>query len=229
MKRKDFSNLKIEVQKKKNSYFEHENFIAGTPPFLRGINSYSKNKSELTLNKSISSIKLDISNSNLDIKVNELLEVDSILLSNNKEQTSENQIAELLLHTYNLFLKCVKEDILIDEIAPKISFYWTACKDFPFEIAKIRATRMLWAKMVNQFQPKNQKSLALNIYIENIDSISSMIAKTTEAKSCSKDILNENFNSKTIDPWAGSSIIEKLTEDFSTNSWQKFLNLFKKR
>ncbi|SDX06958.1 Methylmalonyl-CoA mutase [Lutibacter oricola] len=39
MKRKNFSNLKIEVQKEKNTQFEHENYIAGVPPFLRGINS----------------------------------------------------------------------------------------------------------------------------------------------------------------------------------------------
>ena len=39
MKRKDFSKLKITVQKEKDTYFEHEDFIAGVAPFLRGIHS----------------------------------------------------------------------------------------------------------------------------------------------------------------------------------------------
>ena len=39
MKRKDFSNLSIQIQNDKNSYFECENFIAGKPPFLRGIDT----------------------------------------------------------------------------------------------------------------------------------------------------------------------------------------------
>lgn len=58
MKRKDFSNLNIEVKKEKHSYFKHEDFIAGTPPFLRGntASMYFQNKLDTYLDVNTSSI-----------------------------------------------------------------------------------------------------------------------------------------------------------------------------
>ena len=52
----------------------------------------------------------------------------------------------------------------IDAFAPRLSFFWAIGKDFFMEIAKMRAARCLWAKIVKQFDPKNPKSLALRTH-----------------------------------------------------------------
>lgn len=52
----------------------------------------------------------------------------------------------------------------IDSFAPRISFFWAIGMNHFMEIAKLRAARMLWAKIVQQFNPKNPKSLALRTH-----------------------------------------------------------------
>ena len=52
----------------------------------------------------------------------------------------------------------------IDSFAPRLSFFWAIGMNFFMEIAKMRAARMLWAKIVSQFNPKNPKSLALRTH-----------------------------------------------------------------
>lgn len=52
----------------------------------------------------------------------------------------------------------------IDEFAPRLSFFWAIGMNHFMEIAKMRAARMLWAKIVKQFNPKNPKSLALRTH-----------------------------------------------------------------
>ena len=52
----------------------------------------------------------------------------------------------------------------IDTFAPRLSFFWGIGMNHFMEIAKMRAGRMLWAKIVNQFNPKNPKSLALRTH-----------------------------------------------------------------
>jgi methylmalonyl-CoA mutase len=52
----------------------------------------------------------------------------------------------------------------IDTFAPRLSFFWGIGMNHFMEIAKLRAGRMLWAKIVNQFNPKNPKSLALRTH-----------------------------------------------------------------
>jgi len=52
----------------------------------------------------------------------------------------------------------------IDAFAPRLSFFWAVGMNHFMEIAKMRAARMLWAKIVNQFGPKNPKSLALRTH-----------------------------------------------------------------
>ena len=52
----------------------------------------------------------------------------------------------------------------IDSFAPRLSFFWAIGMNFFMEIAKMRAARMLWAKIVKQFNPKNPKSLALRTH-----------------------------------------------------------------
>jgi len=52
----------------------------------------------------------------------------------------------------------------IDDFAPRLSFFWAIGMNHFMEIAKMRAARMLWAKIVKQFHPKNPKSLALRTH-----------------------------------------------------------------
>ena len=52
----------------------------------------------------------------------------------------------------------------IDEFAPRLSFFWAVGMNHFMEIAKMRAARMIWAKLVNQFNPKNPKSLSLRTH-----------------------------------------------------------------
>src|SRR5690625_2040054 len=54
----------------------------------------------------------------------------------------------------------------IDDFAPRLSFFWAIGMNHFMEIAKMRAARMLWAKLVNQFNPKNKKSLTLRTHCQ---------------------------------------------------------------
>jgi methylmalonyl-CoA mutase len=60
----------------------------------------------------------------------------------------------------------VKAGLDIDDFAPRISFFWAIGMNYFMEIAKMRAARMLWAKIVKQFNPKNPKSLALRTHCQ---------------------------------------------------------------
>ncbi len=54
----------------------------------------------------------------------------------------------------------------IDSFAPRLSFFWAIGMNHFMEVAKMRAARMLWAKIVKQFNPKNPKSLALRTHCQ---------------------------------------------------------------
>ncbi|KPI10593.1 methylmalonyl-CoA mutase, large subunit [Actinobacteria bacterium OK074] len=52
----------------------------------------------------------------------------------------------------------------VDAFAPRLSFFWAIGMNFFMEVAKLRAARLLWAKLVEQFDPKNAKSLSLRTH-----------------------------------------------------------------
>ncbi len=54
----------------------------------------------------------------------------------------------------------------IDAFAPRLSFFWAIGMNFFMEIAKMRAARMLWARMIRQFNPKNPKSMSLRTHCQ---------------------------------------------------------------
>ncbi|MFI5409008.1 methylmalonyl-CoA mutase [Kaistia sp. UC242_56] len=54
----------------------------------------------------------------------------------------------------------------IDQFAPRLSFFWAIGMNFFMEVAKMRAARRIWAKLVSQFEPKNEKSLALRTHCQ---------------------------------------------------------------
>ncbi|MDP2388111.1 MAG: methylmalonyl-CoA mutase [Bacteroidota bacterium] len=60
----------------------------------------------------------------------------------------------------------IKAGLDIDSFAPRLSFFWAIGMNHFMEIAKMRAARMLWAKIVKQFDPKNAKSMALRTHCQ---------------------------------------------------------------
>ncbi|GGM84491.1 methylmalonyl-CoA mutase [Lentzea pudingi] len=54
----------------------------------------------------------------------------------------------------------------VDKFAPRLSFFWAIGMNYFMEIAKMRAARLLWAKLVNGFEPKSQKSLSLRTHCQ---------------------------------------------------------------
>lgn len=60
----------------------------------------------------------------------------------------------------------IKAGIAIDDFAPRLSFFWGIGMNFFMEIAKMRAARVLWSKIVKQFNPQNPKSMALRTHCQ---------------------------------------------------------------
>jgi methylmalonyl-CoA mutase len=58
----------------------------------------------------------------------------------------------------------VKTGMAVDDFAPRLSFFWSIGENVMMEVAKMRAARMLWAKIVKSFDPKNPKSLSLRTH-----------------------------------------------------------------
>jgi len=58
----------------------------------------------------------------------------------------------------------LKAGIEVDSFAPRLSFFWAIGMNYFMEVAKMRAARLIWAKMMKSFQPKNEKSLALRTH-----------------------------------------------------------------
>ena len=145
----------------------------------------------------------------------------------------------------------------IDTFAPRLSFFWAIGMNHFMEIAKMRAARMLWAKLVKQFNPKNKKSLTLRTHCQTSgwslteqDPFNNVARTTIEAaaaafggtQSLHTNALDEaialptDFSAriarntqiflqeetkitKTVDPWAGSYYVEKLTHDIAEKAW----------
>lgn len=60
----------------------------------------------------------------------------------------------------------LKAGIAIDDFAPRLSFFWGIGMNFFMEVAKMRAGRLLWAKIVQKFKPQNPKSMALRTHCQ---------------------------------------------------------------
>ncbi len=60
----------------------------------------------------------------------------------------------------------LKAGIAIDDFAPRLSFFWGIGMNFFMEVAKMRAGRLLWSRIVQQFDPKNPKSMALRTHCQ---------------------------------------------------------------
>ncbi|RRJ92517.1 methylmalonyl-CoA mutase [Flavobacterium macacae] len=146
----------------------------------------------------------------------------------------------------------------IDEFAPRLSFFWAIGMNHFMEVAKMRAGRMLWAKLLKQFNPKDEKSLALRTHCQtsgwslteqdpfnnvartvieasaaafggtqslHTNALDEAIALPTDfsariARNTQIFLQEETKITKTVDPWAGSYYVEKLTDEIAQKAWE---------
>jgi methylmalonyl-CoA mutase len=80
--------------------------------------------------------------------------------------TADLELAYTLANGLEYLRTGIKAGLDIDHFAPRLSFFWGIGMHFFAEIAKMRAARMLWAEMVNTFNPKDPKSLVLRTHCQ---------------------------------------------------------------
>ncbi|MGJ8761363.1 MAG: methylmalonyl-CoA mutase [Polaribacter sp.] len=172
--------------------------------------------------------------------------------------TAEIELAYTLADGLEYIRKGIEAGMEIDVFAPRLSFFWAIGMNHFTEIAKLRAARMLWAKIVKQFNPKNPKSLALRTHCQtsgwsltaqdpfnnvarttieamaaafggtqslHTNALDEAIALPTDfsariARNTQIHLQQETYITKTVDPWAGSYHVEKLTEDLANKAWK---------
>ena len=78
--------------------------------------------------------------------------------------TADIELAYTLADGLEYLRTGVNAGMSVDTLAPRLSFFWAIGMNHFMEIAKMRAARLLWAKIVKQFDPKNPKSLALRTH-----------------------------------------------------------------
>ena len=145
----------------------------------------------------------------------------------------------------------------VDEFAGRLSFFWAIGMNFYLEVAKMRAARLLWWKIMKTFEPKSAKSLMLRTHCQTSgwslteqDPYNNVVRTTIEAmaavfggtQSLHTNALDEAialptaFSSRiarntqliiqeethitnVVDPWAGSYMMEKLTQEMADKAW----------
>jgi methylmalonyl-CoA mutase len=80
--------------------------------------------------------------------------------------TADIELAYTLADGLEYIRTGIKAGLSIDNFAPRLSFFWAIGMNHFMEIAKMRAARMLWAKMVKQFNPTSAKSMALRTHCQ---------------------------------------------------------------
>jgi len=146
----------------------------------------------------------------------------------------------------------------VDEFAGRLSFFWAIGMNFYLEVAKMRAARLLWWKIMSEFKPKNPKSLMLRTHCQtsgwslteqdpynnvvrttieamaavfggtqslHTNALDEAIALPTEfsariARNTQLIIQEETHITSVVDPWAGSYMMEKLTQDMADAAWK---------
>ncbi|MFG6431507.1 methylmalonyl-CoA mutase [Roseateles sp. LYH14W] len=145
----------------------------------------------------------------------------------------------------------------VDDFAPRLSFFWAIGMNFYLEIAKMRAARLLWCRIMKGFGATNPKSLMLRTHCQtsgwsltaqdpynnvvrttieamaavfggtqslHTNSLDEAIALPTEfssriARNTQLIIQEETHITSVVDPWAGSYMMEKLTQDMADQAW----------
>ncbi len=78
--------------------------------------------------------------------------------------TADLELAYTLADGLEYLRTGIKSGLDVDNFAPRLSFFWAIGMNYFMEVAKMRAARLLWSKIVSDFNPKNQKSLALRTH-----------------------------------------------------------------
>ena len=146
----------------------------------------------------------------------------------------------------------------VDEFAGRLSFFWAIGMNFYLEVAKMRAARLLWCRIMKGFDAKSPKSLMLrthcqtsgwslteqdpynNVVLSTIEAMAAVFGGTQSLHTNSFDeaialptefssriarntqliIQEETHITNVIDPWAGSYMMEKLTQDMADAAWK---------
>jgi methylmalonyl-CoA mutase len=80
--------------------------------------------------------------------------------------TADLELAYTLADGVEYIRAGIEAGLDIDAFAPRLSFFWAIGMNFFMEVAKLRAARLLWAKLVSQFEPENDKSLSLRTHCQ---------------------------------------------------------------
>jgi methylmalonyl-CoA mutase len=104
----------------------------------------------------------------------------------------------------------VATGMAIDDFAPRLSFFWSISENVMMEVAKMRAARMLWAKIVRMFDPKNPKSLSLRTH-----------SQTSGWSLTAQDVFN-NVTRTCVEAMAAT---QGQTQSLHTNSLDEALGL----
>ncbi|MGB3183031.1 MAG: methylmalonyl-CoA mutase [Cyclobacteriaceae bacterium] len=80
--------------------------------------------------------------------------------------TADIELAYTLADGLEYLRTGIKAGLKVDEFAPRLSFFWAVGMNHFMEIAKMRAARILWARMVKEFEPENPKSMALRAHCQ---------------------------------------------------------------
>ncbi|MDO4718653.1 MAG: methylmalonyl-CoA mutase [Propionibacteriaceae bacterium] len=145
----------------------------------------------------------------------------------------------------------------VDKFAPRLSFFWAIGMNFFMEVAKMRAARMLWARLVRDAGAKNPKSMSLRTHSQtsgwsltaqdvfnnvirtcveamgatqghtqslHTNALDEAIALPTDfsariARNTQLFLQQESGTCRTVDPWAGSAYVEKLTYELARKAW----------
>jgi methylmalonyl-CoA mutase len=148
--------------------------------------------------------------------------------------------------------------LAVDEFAPRLSFFWAIGMNFYLEIAKMRAARLLWCRIMQGFNARSAKSLMLRTHCQtsgwslteqdpynnivrttveamaavfggtqslHTNSFDEAIALPTEfssrvARNTQLILQEETHITSVVDPWAGSFLMEKLTQEMADAAWK---------
>jgi methylmalonyl-CoA mutase len=80
--------------------------------------------------------------------------------------TADIELAYTLANGLEYVRNGIKSGMNIDDFAPRLSFFWGIGMNYFMEIAKLRAGRILWAKLIKDFNPKNKKSMSLRTHCQ---------------------------------------------------------------
>ena len=172
--------------------------------------------------------------------------------------TAAQELAYTLADGLEYIRAGIKVGLDIDDFAPRLSFFWGIGMQPMLEIAKLRAGRLLWAKLVQTFNPSKEKSMALRTHCQTsgwslteqdpfnnitrtcIEALAAVLGGTQSLHTNSLDeaiALPTDFSAriarntqiylqeeigitKHIDPFEGSEVIEKLTQDLCQEAWE---------